>query len=155
MPNLLSPIFPEQIDSQYRGRKLALWLFGFILSIKALQMVVSIVNGYSALQNADGIPLDTYPAAAAQTIVALSALLALTYLMICLIGAVVLIRYRNAVPFMFALLLLQYVARAAILHFLPIVRVGTPPGSMINLILLAVMAVGLLLSVLPRTMSHG
>ena len=32
------------------------------------------------------------------------------------------------------------------LHFLPIVRTGTPPGSVVNLVLLAVMIVGLALS---------
>ncbi len=66
MRQLISRIVPQQIDNQYRGQKLALWLFGFVVFVKALQMVVSIVNGYSTLRNADGIPLDTYPVAAAQ-----------------------------------------------------------------------------------------
>jgi hypothetical protein len=149
MRQLISRIVPQQIDNQYRGQKLALWLFGFVVFVKALQMVVSIVNGYSTLRNADGIPLDTYPVAAAQTIVALAALLAFTYLVVCFIATVVLVRYRRAVPFMFALLLLDYVSRRVILHFLPVVRVGTPPGFIVNSVLVAIMVVGLALSVWP------
>lgn len=50
------------------------------------------------------------------------------------------------IPLMFALLSLEYLSRRLILHFLPIVRTGTPPGSVVNLVLLAVMIVGLALS---------
>jgi hypothetical protein len=37
-----------------------------------------------------------------------------------------------------------------ILHFTPIVRTGTPPGFYVNLVLLAVMLVGLALSLRSR-----
>jgi hypothetical protein len=47
---------------------------------------------------------------------------------------------------MFALLLLQHLSRSLIHLLLPIVRTGTPPGFYINLILLALMVVGLALS---------
>jgi hypothetical protein len=47
---------------------------------------------------------------------------------------------------MFALLLLEHLSRKLILLFLPIVRTGTPPGFFVNLVLLAVMMVGLALS---------
>jgi hypothetical protein len=47
---------------------------------------------------------------------------------------------------MFALLLLQHLSRSLIHLLLPIVRTGTPPGFYINLVLLALMVVGLALS---------
>ena len=150
MRQLINRMVPQQIDNQYRGQKIALWLFGFIVFFKASQMVFTIMDGYSTIRDADGIPLDTYPVAAAHTIVAVSALSAFTYLVFCFICTVVLVRYRSAVPSMFALLLLQYPSRLVILHFLPIVRVGSPPGVTVNLALFGIMVVGFALSVWPR-----
>jgi hypothetical protein len=66
--------------------------------------------------------------------------------MICLLSILVLVRYRSIVPLMLALLLLEHLSRKLILQFLPIVRTGTPPGFFVNLLLLAVMMVGLALS---------
>jgi hypothetical protein len=64
-----------------------------------------------------------------------------------------LVRYRAMIPLMFALLVLEYLSRRPILLFLPIVRSGPPPGSVVNLALLAVMIVGLALSL--RSKGHG
>ena len=50
------------------------------------------------------------------------------------------------VPFMFALLLLEHLSRKLIFLVLPIARTGTPPGFFINLVLIAIMVVGLVLS---------
>src|SRR5205814_6037955 len=103
---------------------LGLWIFGFVVFMKSLQMLSSLFNGRMTLRRADGIPIDTYPPGAAQTIVSLFALLAFTYLLICVICWLVLLRYRSAVPMMFMLLLLDYVSRRAILHFFA----GRPHG---------------------------
>jgi hypothetical protein len=96
--------------------------------------------------SADGIPLDTFPAAAAQTIVSLFAIWGLAQLMMCLLYILVLARYRSMVPFMLAFLLLEHLSRKLLLQFVPMVRTGTPPGFYINLGLLTLMIVGLALS---------
>jgi hypothetical protein len=51
---------------------------------------------------------------------------------------------------MFAMLLLEHLGRKLILHFLPIVTTGTPPGIFVNLGLLALMIGGLALSLWRR-----
>jgi len=104
------------------------------------------INGHDVASSADGIPLDTFPPDAARTVVSLFAVLGLSNLVICLLCIVVLARYRALIPFMFALLLLQHLARKLIHQLLPIVTTGTPPGFVINLVLLALMVVGLALS---------
>jgi hypothetical protein len=58
----------------------------------------SIFNGYVVLSTADGIPLDPYTPAAARTIVSLFAVLGLSNFMICLLGILVLARYRSMIP---------------------------------------------------------
>src|SRR6185436_10725568 len=117
-------LLPRAIDNTYRGHKLALWLFVPLLLMKVAMSVNSIFNGYSVASSADGIPLDRYPPAAAQTIVALFAIFGLGHFMICLLCLLVLVRYRSMIPFMFALLLVEQLSRKLILQFIPIVRTG-------------------------------
>ena len=148
---MVNELLPKRIDNTYRGAKLAPWLFAVLLLLKTVISLNSIFNGYSVATSADGIPLDTFPPGAAQTIVSDFALWGLSQFMLCLLGILVLARYRSMIPFMFALLLLEYSSRKLILHFLPVVKIGTPPGFYVNLILLALMIVGLALSL----WSHG
>jgi putative exporter of polyketide antibiotics len=147
---MLNPLFPQRVDNAYRGYTLALWLFALVVLLNVLINTMSIFNGYSVTRSADGVPLDTFAPAAARTVVSVVALLGLSNLMVCLLGVLVLVRYRTLIPMMFALLLLEYLGRRLILHFLPIPRTGTPPGSAVNLALLAVMIAGLALSLLGR-----
>jgi hypothetical protein len=147
---MINQLLPQRIDNTYRGHKLALWLFALVVSVKLLQGLTSIFNGYYVAVAADGIPLDTYSPAAAQTVVALFALLGLSRLIMSLLCVLALVRYRSAIPFMFALLMLDYLARQLILHFVPIVRTGTAPGLVVNLVLFSLMIVGLALSLWSR-----
>ena len=149
MPQILTRLFPSQLDNAYRGRKLGLWIFGFVVLVKSAQMLSSLFNGRTTLRRADGIPIDAYPPAATQTIVALFALLAFTYLLICVVCWLALLRYRSAVPLLFMLLLLDYVCRRVILYFLPVGRTGTPGGVIVNLVLFIVMIVGFALAIWP------
>jgi len=144
---MFNQLLPQRVDNTYRGYKLALWLFGLLMFMKVAIGLNSIFNGYAVASSADGIPLDTFTSAGAQTVVSLFALLGLSHLVICLVGILVLVRYRALVPLMFALLLLQHLSRTLILQIIPIARTGTPPGSAVNLVLLALMIVGLALSV--------
>ena len=149
--NAVNRFFPRPIDNTYSGSKIALWLFGLIVFVHILQSVMVIVNGYSIAQSADGIPLETYPAAAAQTILAIFTVSSLRRLIISLICAVVLFRYRSVVPLMFVVLGLNYLGGQAILQFIPIVRVGTPPpGVVVNFIMFGLTIVGLALSLWRR-----
>jgi hypothetical protein len=147
---ILSRLFPPRIDNAYQGSKIALWILGIVVAVRATQSVLILVNGYSIAQSADGIPLNTYPAAAAQTIVALFALSAVNRLVISLICVVVLVRYRRAVPLMFVVLLLTYIAGQLVGRVFPIVRVGQPPAVIVNLTLLGLTILGLVLSLWKR-----
>src|SRR5438045_3486281 len=108
---MLKQLLPQPIDNTYRGDKLALWLFAALLFMKTTISLNCIFNGYSVATSADGIPLDTFPPAAARMIVSDFALWGLSQFIICLLGILVLVRYRSLIPFMFALLLLEYLSR--------------------------------------------
>lgn len=147
---MIAKILPPSIDNTYRGHKIALWLFAVVLLVRITQSVVVIVSGYSVARSADGIPLETFGPAAAQTAVALFGLSALNRLFILLLGALTLVRYRSAVPLMFVVLMLNYLAGQLLLQFVPLVRTGTPPGPLMNLMLFVLMVIGLPLSLWHR-----
>jgi hypothetical protein len=146
---MFDTLLPQCIDQAYRGHKLALWLFGLVVSMKTTQSLFIFFNGYSTVISADGIPLDTYPPAAAQNVVALFTLYSLSRLFLMLLCVLALVRYRRAIPFMFALLALNYLAAQLVLRFVPMNRTGTPPASIVNLVLFALMILGLALSLRP------
>lgn len=147
---MFKQLLPQRIDNGYRGQKVALWLFALAVLMKTLMSLNSIFIGRYVAGKADGIPLDTYPPAAAQAVVSLFAIWGLAQFVICLLGVLVLVRYRAFVPCMFTLLLFEHVCRKLIFHFMPIVRSGTPPGAAVNLVLLGLMVVGLTLSLWRR-----
>jgi hypothetical protein len=139
-------LLPLRADNAYSGHQAALWLFGLLTAIRLVMSLNSMVNGRVVATSADGIPLETFTPSAAQTVVSLFALLALSRLVLSVAGIVVLVRYRTLVPLMFGLLLLEQFGRALILRVMPIPRTGAPPGSVINLVLLCMVVVGLALS---------
>lgn len=148
---MFDKLLPRPIDNTYRGYRVALWLFGLVVGVRMLQSLSVIFNGYSTAINADGLPLDTYPATAAQTAVALFAQASLWRLTVCAVCVLVLARYRSAVPLMFLVLALNFLAAQLLFWFVPLVRVGTPPGPYVNLALFALTIIGLVLSLRSRS----
>jgi hypothetical protein len=78
-------ILPEHFDNRYRGHKLAIWLFALLVVVKVVMSVNSIFIGHLVASQADGIPLDTFTPAGAQTVVALFAIRGLARFVICVI----------------------------------------------------------------------
>lgn len=144
-------LFPSVIDNAYRGQKAALWLLGFLAVVKAAMAINCILNGEAVLVSADGVPLGTYPPAAAQSMVALFAIWAVAHLIFALLALLALTRYRAMTPLVFALLLAEHLGRKLVLQFVPIVRSDEAPASVINLVLLVLIASGLLLSLWKRS----
>ena len=63
----MNRLLPRSLDNVYRGKTLALWLFGLVIAIRLVQSAMILFNPYGTVRSADGIPLDAYPATAAQT----------------------------------------------------------------------------------------
>ena len=143
-------LLPRVLDNRYHGQRIALWLFGLLILMKIGMSVGSIVNGRAVAQNADGLPLPSYPPGAAQTIVSLFAMFGLGHLVLCALCVLVAFRYRSLVPFMFAVLLVEHVSRKAIQRVLPIERVGNPPATAVNAVVVVLMVCGLALSLWKR-----
>jgi hypothetical protein len=147
---MFSNILPPCIDNTYRGQKVALWIFGLVVALRLLQSVMIIFNGHSIAISADGIPLDTFSPPAAQAVVTMFVLSGVSRLIIALLCALVLLRYRSAVPFMFAVLISGYIASTVVLWLLPLASVGSPPGPGVNAVSFAMMIIGFVLSLWKR-----
>jgi hypothetical protein len=147
---MLRRLLPPRADNDYRGHKLALWIFALLVLLKGGIGLGTIFSGRSAAVSTDGIPLDTFGAAGGDAFVSLLAAWGLAQVALNLVGVAVLIRYRTLVSFMFALLLLEHLARRAIFWVLPMPRTEHAPGYFINMALVAAMIVGLALSLWHR-----
>ena len=157
---MLERIFPKQFDNTYRGHVAGLVIFVLVVALKALQCIETIFNTRHTAVNADGIPLSTFTPSGANTVLSMFALLGLYLLVIPAQSAVVLLRYRSMIPFLyFWLLLLQIAARALhMLHpaFATDEHGSQPIGFYINLGILAVTALGFVLSLIgPRYTAPG
>lgn len=148
---IFTRLLPPVADNDYRAARVALWIFGFVLLVKYAMGLNSLFNGYNVLTEADGLPLAAYSSPAVQTITSIFALRALSQVIICVIGSVVIIRYRALVPLMFVLFLLEHLSRKLIFQFLPIPKPSAaPPAVTVNSILLIAIIVGALLSLWVR-----
>jgi hypothetical protein len=90
---------PKSIDNYYRGQKLALWFFWLVVIVRAAQGVSLIVGGHSIVRDADGIPLETFPDAASQSIVGVFVISGGARLVLSLLAVIVFTFYRSAIPF--------------------------------------------------------
>ena len=147
---MLLRLFPPRLDREYRGYRAALWIFGFLIIGRAMQSVMIIANGYTTVRDADGIPLDAYPPDAVRTILGVFAIASMWRLLVCLLGLLVLIRYRSAVPLMYLLFLLSFLGAYILAQFVPLIRVGSPPAGPVTSIQTALTMIGLILSIAPR-----
>ena len=147
MPNAL---FPRTIDNVFRGPTLALWVLWPALLLKLTQSVVVLWSPAWTARGADGFPLETYPAAAAGTIVALFARAAVSRMLLGLLCLLALVRYRGMVALAFALLALEQVGTMLVFRYYPPERVGSPVGPTVNIWILAAMVAGVALSLVPR-----
>jgi hypothetical protein len=143
---MLNQIFPHQFDNNYRGHKLALWLFALLVLMKLGMSLSAIFDGYNMARSADGIPIDTFTSGGAEAVVSITALLGLSHFLLASLGVLALIRYRAMIPLVYVLLLVEYFAKKWILLVHPIVRAGTSPSTYVNLVLIALLIVGLALS---------
>ena len=94
---MFQTIFPRVADNQYPGRRLGLWLFVLML-LKIAMGVNVMVNAPHVAQAADGVPVDSFGAAAGAAFVFVFAAWGLCQLVLGLGSLVVLLRYRSLVP---------------------------------------------------------
>ena len=141
-------LFPTRLDNDgYRGHVAALWLFGLFLLLRLIMGVNGAINT-TAIATGDGLRLDQ---GGGETILLLFRSLSLAQLPLVAIGAVALWRWRAMVPFLYLVLLADQIVRRLVALANPVSRTDAAAvGIGINLALLALLLVGLALSLWNR-----
>ena len=148
---MLDRLFPRHVDNRFDGHRSALWLLGLLVALKLVVSFNSIFNTALVAQGADGIPLDSFGPAAARQVLVLFALLALGQLMLALIAVAALIRWRALVPFLYLVSLGEQIGRRLIVLTQPGPRPETTAVAYyMTWGVLGLLAIGLVLSLLPR-----
>ena len=127
---MLDRIFPKTFDNTCRGHWLAKWLFLGVVLARLAMGINSTVNTRLVAVTADGIPLDKYDPAAANTVVALFGISGFLLLLLALVGILVFVRYRAMIPFMFFLLLVDQLGRRVLLYLHPIAKSGVATADL-------------------------
>lgn len=147
---MLGRLFPRQVDNRFDGHRAALWLLGLLIALKLVVSLNSIFNTASVAAGADGIPLGSFSPAAASEVLTLFALNALGQLTLALIALAILIRWRALVPFLYLVSLAEQLARRFVVQVHDLARAeASPVAWYVTYGVLAVLALGLLLSLLP------
>ena len=148
--SLVDRLFPRQVDNRFDGHRAALWLLGLLVALKLVLSLNSIFNTAAVAAGADGIPLDSFGPAAARQVLVLFALMALAQLVLALIALAALVRWRALVPFLYLVSLGEQLARRFIVQAHDVARAGSSPIAWYMAYgVLAVLALGLVLSLLP------
>lgn len=151
---MFNRLFPRQIDNQFEGHWLAVWLLAPIVVVRTVIGFNSMAFSRSIATSADAIPLEKFGADGAEAVISLFALLGLFILLFSLLGAIVLVRYRAMIPFMYLMLLIQQLGSKALLLIHPVVRSGSASiGSAVVLAILAMTVVGFVLSLIGNSKS--
>lgn len=155
---MLTRLLPKQIDSDYRGWRLAIWLLVPLALAKLLQRanVAGLFgpgNSRQILEGVDKVPLGAFPAEAASHLVFLFAAWGLGVFVLGLLAIVVLLRYRAMIPLVYLLLLVEQLGRQALstIHLgRPFLSLAPSAANLVNWGFLLVIVAGFLLSLSRR-----
>jgi hypothetical protein len=143
---MIERIFPSPLTNNYTGHLLAKWVFVLLTIMTLARSLIHMFAADGGAQSIATIPLDNYSGAGAATVVFIFALWGLSQLLLGLVYVVVLWRYQAFIPFMYLLIILEYLGRIFLGLMKPIETAGTAPGGIGNLIIVPLAIVMFILS---------
>lgn len=124
---MLSRVFPKQIDNDYHGYNLAIWLLLLFLLVRTFASVTQIGlnplwSNFEVLQGVEGVPLNTFDATAANAAIVLFGWWGATNLMLNVLGFIAVVRYRAMIPLVYLLIAGGHIGQVALADTAPIMR---------------------------------
>ncbi len=149
MKTIITKIFPENVNNDYKGYGIAAYVF-------AIYSVMSIVRSCIHIFSPDGgagsiahVDLSQ----GGENIIFVFALWGTSQLILAFVQLLVSIRYKSLLPFMYVLLFLEYCFRALLGMMKPLVfeaGAGAPPGGYLDNIMIPLALVMFLLSLMTK-----
>src|SRR6056297_2599092 len=149
MKTIIERIFPKTLNNDYKGYKIALYVFFALTALTLWRSQHHLLAADGGAQSIATIPLDTFTTPGAAAVIGVFGLWGLSQLIIGIVYLVVSLRYRAMIPFMY-LLVVEYFMRAVYIPSAkPIPTAGTAPGATGNWPLMIIAFIMLVLSVIP------
>jgi hypothetical protein len=147
MREMLNRIFPKVVDNEYKGAKIALWVFTVLAIVSTARSLIH----FLAPDGGAGIIAGLDLSKGGDNIVFAFGLWGLSQLIYALIQLLVAFRYRKLIPLFYLILLVETLGRMAVGAMKPPVLLqGTPPGGIANYVLLPLSMILLVLSLDAR-----
>ncbi|MEE3326638.1 MAG: hypothetical protein VX252_04850 [Myxococcota bacterium] len=134
--SIVQMIFPEKASNEFSGGRVPVWGFCLMLLPVTFRALVHFLKGDSGVNSIASIHVFEGVPDPNQVIYMFSSVGGAYQTIILLIYLVVLFRYRNLIPLMFVLMLVEIVFRMTVANLHPITAefyVRTPPGKYTNL----------------------
>ncbi|WP_115462170.1 hypothetical protein [Winogradskyella aurantiaca] len=139
-------VLPKEINNNYQGRKIALYLFYLIAIMTVVRSLIHMFATDGGAQSIATIPLSSYSAEAADVVVHIFAEWGLTQLLFGILYIIVLWRYKSLIPLMYLFILTEYSGRLFLTFYKPIILEGNAPGGVGNYIMIPLALIMLVLS---------
>ena len=151
---MLEAVFPRIATNDYRGHPIAVWVLVAIAIVTWARSLIHIFRFDGGAQSIATLPLDQYTPEGAAAVVMVFALWGLSQLLLGVMLAIVLWRYRSLVPLMYLLLIAEYVGRLLLALWKPAETLSRPPGAVANVVFPILAAAMFLLAVRTQRETH-
>ncbi|NLR94424.1 hypothetical protein [Flammeovirga agarivorans] len=148
---MINQVLPATINNEYKGHKLALYVFYLITVMTVGRSLVHMFATDGGAQSIATIPLDSYSTPAAQTVILIFALWGLSQLTMGVFYVIIIFRYKSLIPLMYIFLFIEYAMRLVMMYMKPIITEETAPGATGNYIFIPLSIVMFILSMRKRS----
>jgi hypothetical protein len=143
MNKIINIVFPETADNNYRGSKIALWMFIILAVVSTIRSLIHFFAPDGGAGSIAGLDLSK----GGENIIFAFGLWGLSQLIYAFIQLLVAFRYRTLIPLFYLILFFETVGRMTVGRVKhPILLHGTPPGGIANYIVLPLTIILFILS---------
>lgn len=149
MKNMIAKIFPKNINNDYKGYRIAVYVFMVYSMISIARSCVHFFAPDGGAGSIAHIDLSQ----GGKNIIFVFALWGSSQLILAFVQLLVCVRYQSLLPFMYILLFLEYCFRALLGIMKPLVfeaGAGTPPGGYLDKIMIPLALIMLILSLMTK-----
>lgn len=149
MKNMIIKIFPKNINNDYKGYGIAVYVFVIYSLISIVRSCIHFFLPDGGAGSIAHIDLSQ----GGKNIIFVFALWGSSQLILSLVQLLVSIRYKSLLPFMYILLFLEYCFRVLLGVMKPLVfeaNAGTPPGGYLDKVMIPLALIMLILSLMPK-----
>lgn len=143
MNKILNNIFPKTVDNDYKGNKIALWIFMILAIVSTVRSCIHFLTPDGGAGSIAGLDLSK----GGENIIFAFGLWGLSQLLYAFIQLLVAFRYRKLIPLFYLILLIETLGRMAVGAMKPpILLHGAPPGGIANYVILPLSIIMFILS---------